>query len=70
VLYRQPVQEAPVNGTSIHPAVITRVWSDDCVNLTVLFDAAPPAPRTSVLAKAAAGGDMTTSGFWDWPPVP
>lgn len=69
VLYRQPASEQPVNGGSVHPAVITRVHSDELVNLTVFFDAAPPAPRTSILSKAAAGGDMSGSPFWDWPPV-
>ena len=36
------------NGTRFHPAIVTRVWSPTCVNLTILLDAAAPTIRTSV----------------------
>jgi hypothetical protein len=36
------------NGTDIAPAIVTRVWSEDTVNVTVFPDAAAPVPATSV----------------------
>lgn len=39
---------ASSNGTDIAPAVITRVWSDTMINVTVLPDAGAPFPATSV----------------------
>jgi hypothetical protein len=59
-------QEAPVNGSREHPAIITAVHSDQCVNLTVFFDAQQPEPRTSVLhADTAVPGAMC----WYSPPA-
>lgn len=46
------------NGSKTHPAIITRVWSDDCVNLHVFFDANAPQVRTSCSASL---------GMWSWP---
>lgn len=37
------------NGINEHPAIITRVWRDDLVNLTVFPDAAVPTSFTSVV---------------------
>lgn len=47
-----------------HPAVVTRVHSDRCVNLTILFDGGAPEPRTSV--ERATESDV--AGRWSWPP--
>lgn len=39
---------AGTNGTRIHPAVITRVWDNEMVNLHVMFDGWRSEARTSV----------------------
>lgn len=59
------------NGHRVHPAIITAVWSDSCVNLTVFLDAKVPEVRTSSCllpdAVFAEGVHCTNSG-WYWPP--
>lgn len=49
--------------TEPDPAMITRVHSDDCVNLMVLPDQGMPYPMTSVL-----WGDTGEGTRWVWPP--
>ncbi len=51
-------QSAP--GVSV-PAIITRVHSDECVNVTVFPDAHPPCVETSVVLG-------TGERMWCWPP--
>ena len=49
------------------PAIITRVWSENCVNLTVFRDFAEPLLQTSVTYAE----DLDASGqhsAWRWPP--
>jgi hypothetical protein len=48
VKYIQPLNEVSFNGSKHHPAMITRVWSDNCVNLVVFPDANAPFTATSV----------------------
>lgn len=70
VIYRQPEHEISVNGINEHPALITRVWSPTCVNLQVLYDAAPVGCRTSVvqLPELPAGVENTSGAAgWRWP---
>lgn len=64
VHYRLCEQEPTINGTDVHPAIITRVWSDTCVNLTVFPDAAEPFFKTSVLLCEGRG----EKSRWFWPP--
>lgn len=56
------------------PAIITAVWSDICVNLTVFVDGKQAAiPVTSVCLKTdqneknAINSNLVGS-FWEWPP--
>lgn len=64
VLFRQPDGEPRTNGISEHPAIVTRVWSEQCVNLQVLFDAAPVEVRTSVVYADKGVGQGYS---WRWP---
>ena len=52
------------------PAVITNVWSEDCVNLRVFTDGWQPIPSvTSVTRRdtmSEANADL--AGYWEWPP--
>lgn len=52
------------NGAAEHPAIVTRVWSDTCVNLTVLPDFGAPELRTSVNQDEST---VQATG-WRWPP--
>jgi hypothetical protein len=49
-----------------HAAIVTRVWSDTCVSLQVMFDAGPARPVASVLFDEAEG--PSTNSSWRWPP--
>lgn len=64
VIFKQSNNEPPVNGTMEHPAIITRVQSDVCVNLKVMFDAGETANVTSVPHASQVGPE---SFSWDWP---
>lgn len=51
------------NGIDEHPAIITRVWTDTCVNLTVFPDCGAPVVQTSVVEDEAG---LQQTG-WRWP---
>lgn len=51
------------NGSLEHPAIITRVWSDTCVNLTVFPDNGEVIVKTSVNLDQ----DKIQSHGWAWP---
>ncbi len=55
-----------VNGVDEHPAIITRVWSDTCVNLTVWLDGG----ATFFASSAMLNEDMESAdrNLWRWPP--
>lgn len=54
VLYSQRPDEPPVNGVSIHPAVVTRTFANNELNLLVFFDDTFPESRRSVKYHADA----------------
>jgi hypothetical protein len=57
VVFYQGDQEASLgNGAMKHPAIITRVWGPDMVNLTVFPDCGSVTDRTSV-PRAFHGGN-------------
>lgn len=62
------------NGTDVQPAVITRAWRDDFVNVTVLPDCGDPKSVGSLHlfeteeAGVAAQGTVPTP-FCFWPPM-
>lgn len=68
VLFSSNDPEHLGNQAKEAPAIITRVWSDTCVNLTVFRDADSPLSMTSVCLYE---GDFAASGqsiAWRWPP--
>lgn len=58
-----------LNSAACHPAIITRVWTDEMVNLTVLPDGEIEGQssfrRTSVRLDS---NDTSKSAHWSWPP--
>lgn len=54
------------NGSYEHPAIINRVWSSECVNLTVFPDCGSPTPSMSQLYIDDPAN--TANDGWYWPP--
>lgn len=52
------------NGTREHPAIITRVWTDVCINLTVFLDYGEVILKTSVNYDENFDNEFG----WRWPP--
>lgn len=71
VIFRETVwQGEGTNGTRDHPAIVTRVWTDTCVNLHVFFDASPSGPKSSVTRMPELPDGVVNSsgvGGWRWP---
>jgi hypothetical protein len=67
VLFRLADADAP-GAPRMHPAVVTRVWSDTCVNLTVFRDGGAIVPAVSV-DHAPVDGRPTLTGTWSWPVI-
>ena len=60
------------NGSRDHPALITQVWSDTCVNLTVFHGDGFVEHRPSItIAPELPDGvaDVSGNDTWRWPEV-
>ncbi len=55
------------NGATEHPALITRVWSDTCVNLIIFLDHNIPIIRESINQNESLDGPNQENA-WRWPP--
>lgn len=58
------------NGTRLHPAMITHVHTDQCVNLMVFWDGGGPTAKTSMTElpdEVFAEGMHCTNSGWRWP---
>ena len=64
VIYMQHPGDVPFNGFTEHPAIVTHVWSDDCVNLTVFPDQSSHVLRVSSCMRAAEEGVTSHNGNW------
>ncbi|MFM9473945.1 hypothetical protein [Streptomyces scabiei] len=63
-----PMARDSNNGSTVAPAVITRVWSPTTVNVRVLADSdAAPSWRTSVTYVATLDHSDSTAAVWTWP---
>lgn len=64
-----PMDPAANNGAEVAPAIITRVWSDTCVNVRVLADGPDTPLRTSVThIEDLADLEPGQRHCWTWPP--
>ena len=56
------------NGVDVQPAIITRVWNPDCVNVMVLPDSGSPHPRTSIQARTPERVAANPNGVYFYDP--
>ena len=62
-----PADPAVNNGADVAPAIITRVWNDNVVNVRVLLDSDAVQWRTSV-SYVDSLDDVEHTHCWTWPP--
>lgn len=62
-----PADPAVNNGADVAPAVITRVWNDEVINVRVLLDSDAVQWRTSV-GYAESFENIEHNHQWTWPP--
>lgn len=54
-------------GSDVKAAIVTRVFSDDCVNLAIITDVGVVYSETSVVRCDDAS--VAASRAWSWPPI-
>lgn len=59
------VTDADSNGVTEHPAIVTRVWSPECINMTVFPDYGVPYCMSSV---SVSDDGSSQPHRWRWPP--
>jgi hypothetical protein len=62
-----PADPAENNGAAVAPAIVTRVWTDECINVHVLLDGPKTEWRTSVTYTDSFEDDGNRHR-WTWPP--
>lgn len=62
-----PADAVAKNPGDIHPALVTKVWSDSSINLAIFDSNGVPYPRTSVLL-VQDGEPSPASGYAEWMP--
>jgi hypothetical protein len=62
-----PVDPGDNNGARIAPAIITRVWNPDCINVRVVLDGAGTLWRTSCVRVDSLPAANGSNHVWTWP---
>jgi hypothetical protein len=60
VIVRHASVWGQANGADAYPAIITRVHSDECINVVAFVDGVAAVARTSLVLG-------TAPGQWHWP---